>query len=137
MFDDLSLHGCCLNFSFLLMSSTLDLTLLQGSSPLAELEQFGHEVVPKHIEELKSSAEKLGQLAAYCRSFYAQPELPRAEYKSALEQTKTFAVQSLSTVAYQLGAAAASVSDYMNVQASAAEEQASELQIMAIVRLRK
>lgn len=52
------------------------------------------------LEQLQASHENMAQIAAYCRQFYAAPDMPASDYQAAVEQTKTYALQGVSSVAY-------------------------------------
>lgn len=113
--------------------SQIDLSQLKTTNPIAELDQFSNDLMPRQIQELRSSAERLEQIAAYCRTLYAQPDMPKEQYRLAMDQTKSYTIQALSTVAYQMGQASTCLQEFMSVQMSIAEEQASELHSISSV----
>jgi hypothetical protein len=105
-------------------------TSLNAGGSLADLvvlDRFSSEILPSRVQELRTSQKNLDQVAAYCRTLYEEPDIPREQYVESLQQTKGYAMQALTSVAYQLNQAAVAVQEYICLQLGEVDDQQNEL----------
>ena len=68
--------------------------------------------IPEARQQLRNSHKNLGDLAAYCERNYIESNQTNA----ALEETKTYAAQSLASVAYQVNVLAVNMLELLDKQ---------------------
>ena len=97
------------------------------------MEALFREAVPAKTNELKASAVNLQQISAYCRSLFTNPNLSRDEFQRAAEQSRSFALQSVSALAYQLNQFAQAFDESLGVQVELLDQQANNLDLLSQV----
>jgi hypothetical protein len=109
---------------------------LQQQSEGIDLQTIENELLPQKIKDFEQSSANLDQIATYCRSLYASPNIPRAQYEEMLAETRGYVQQSISSLAYQIASSAETLQQYLNEQLLVLGDQVSEIEMISLVRSR-
>ena len=111
------------------------LPLLQQPSQEVDLKTLEKQLLPQKLKDFSQASDNLDQIAAYCRSLYASPNMPRAQYEEVLAETRGYAEQSVSSLAYQIASAAETLQQYLNEQLLLIGDQVAEIEMISLVNL--
>lgn len=109
-----------------------------ATKPISELpdvhcHQLINDQLPAKLQELSASASNLNQIAEYCRTMYAVPDLPPHQYEEYFNQAKTYALQGLSAVAFQFDQYAQLFHDAFSMEMTLLEEDGNNSSMISQV----
>lgn len=98
-----------------------------------ELVQLQDGVLREQLAELQTARNNLGDIVAYCRGLYAEPNMSASHYGQAIEQSRTYASQSMSALAYQVNQCVHTLHELFQMHMGMVDEQCSDIGLLSEV----
>jgi len=116
------------------MSTT---SLSDSSKP--DLTEYANVTLPACLAPLLQSHTNLREITLFCEQSYAVEQPPilvdEKTYLQSLDQAQTYAIQGLSSLAYQINEAAKTLKDFLEMQLNEVENEVNNCEAMAQVTL--